>query len=535
MSRDIAIDVTKRPHSKSQYDEHDQNDLAQCIADPLFFMRNFMKVQHPIKGQVPFIPYEYQERAIRAFHTQRFVITMMARQSGKTAAAAGYLLWRAMFNPDTTILVTANKYLQALEIMDRIRYAYQELPDYIRAGVVEYNKGNICFDNGSRIVARATSADAGRGLAVTFLYADELSYVMPNKQVEFWTSIQPTLAEGGSCIITSTPKNDEDQFAQIWHGAIDNTDEFGNVSADGTGKNGFYAIEVSWQEHPDRDEAWARPFRESLGQARFSQEFENKFYTDDDTIINSLTLTRLRSIDPIFYTGTIRWYHEPEPNKTYLVALDPSLGMQKDYSAIEVFQLPEMIQVAEWQNNDTTPRRQVAILLETLYALDSILRENPAQTSNPDIYWTFENNTIGEAILQIVEDTGEDRFPGSLVTERRRKGLNMKRVRKGLNTTAKARLSSLARFKSLVESGRLLIHSRNLLQELKNFVAVGNTFRAKPGEHDDLVMATSLVVRMIDIVLSWDSEGTNRDLREYIYDDEFNGDFVIEEPMPTLV
>jgi hypothetical protein len=362
---------------------------------------------------------------------------------------------------------------------------------------------------------------------------DEFAYVQPGKQKEFWTSIQPTLSTGGSCIITSTPKNDEDQFAQIWHGANNNTDDFGNTFASGVGRNGFFPVLSPWWEHPERDEAWARPFRESLGEARFRQEFACEFVTDDDTLINPLTLTHLKSKPPEFYTGTIRWYVEPEPNKTYLVGLDPALGTKNDFSAIEIFQLPEMIQVAEWQNNESAPRRQVAVLMEAMYALDGFLRDNPDQNGDPEIFWTFENNTIGEAVLTIVEDTGEERFPGSLVTERRRKGLQMKRVRKGLNTTNRSRLSSLARLKSLVESGRMTLHSANLIRELKNFVAVGNSFKAKPGEHDDLVMATSLVVRMIDVVLSWETVSSNRALREYIDDSELGE--LVEEPMPVII
>jgi hypothetical protein len=260
------------------------------------------------------------------------------------------------------------------------------------------------------------------------------------------------------------------------------------------------------------------------------------FMSDDDTLINPLTFPRLQATTPIFYTGTIRWFVEPEPNKTYLVALDPSLGTQNDYGAIEVFQIPEMIQVAEWQNNEAAPRRQVTALMEVMYALDSILRENPEQDGDPEIFWTFENNTIGEAILTIVEDTGEERFPGSLVTERRRKGLQMKRVRKGLNTTNRSRLSSLARMKSLIESDRMTLHSQNLIRELKNFVAVGNSFKAKPGEHDDLIMATSLIIRMLDVVLSWETVTDGRALREYIEDSEFGGEMVeMEEPMPVSV
>lgn len=90
--------------------------------------------------------------------------------SHNTTCAAAYLLWKAMFTPDTTILITANKLVQALEIMDRIRYAYENLPNHIRAGITEYNKGTITFDNGSKILSRATSSDAGRGLSISLLY-----------------------------------------------------------------------------------------------------------------------------------------------------------------------------------------------------------------------------------------------------------------------------------------------------------------------------------------------------------------------------
>jgi hypothetical protein len=191
-----------------------------------------------------------------------------------TTTAGAYLLWKAMFEPDTQILIAANKFVQAMEIMDRIRYGYEECPDHIRAGVVEYNKGTIKFDNGSRITARATTPDAGRGLSITLLYLDEFAFVRPNMASEFWTSIQPVLSTGGGCIITSTPKNDEDQFAQIWRAANDNLDDFGNTLPNGVGRNDFFPIKVKWDEHPDRDEAWAAPFRNSLGEARFRQEFE---------------------------------------------------------------------------------------------------------------------------------------------------------------------------------------------------------------------------------------------------------------------
>jgi hypothetical protein len=522
------LDIVKKPNTKSSYTEQNLLDLVLCLEDPLYFMKTFMKVQHPIKGAIQFHPYPFQERMIKAFHQQRFVICMAARQSGKTTVAAGYLLWKAMFTPDTTILIAANKLVQALEIMDRVRYAYENLPNHIRAGVTEYNKGTIAFDNGSKIVSRATSGDAGRGLSVSLLYCDEFAFVPPNMSQEFWTSIQPVLSTGGACIITSTPKSDEDQFAQIWKGAIDNTDEFGNENEDGVGKNGFFAISIPWWEHPERDEEWARPFRESLGEARFRQEFENEFISDDETLINPLCLSRLRGMEPEFYTGTVRWFRAPNPNQSFVVALDPSLGTGRDYAAIQIFELPSMEQIGEWQHNHTAPRGQIRVLLQTLHFLDGSLRDDPQQINEPEIYWTVENNTIGEAVLQIIEDTGEDRFPGMFVHEKRRKGQPRGRIRKGLNTDHRKKLSACARLKSLIESDRCKIVSRQLIRQLKVFVAKETSFSAKPGEHDDLVSASLLCVRMLDVVLGWGNDAG--DLREYIDDQE-----VFDEGMPVLL
>ena len=194
--------------------------------------------------------------------------------SHNTTVIVGYLLWFAMFNPDSTILIAANKYKQALEIMKRVRYAYEMCPDYIRAGVTNYAKGYIDFDNGSTIISEATTETTGRGLAISCLYLDEFAFVPPRLANDFWTSIQPTLSTGGKCIITSTPNSDVDEFAQIWHRAEKKTDEYGNITNDGLGLNKFYAFKATWREHPDRDEQWAENERASIGAERFEREHE---------------------------------------------------------------------------------------------------------------------------------------------------------------------------------------------------------------------------------------------------------------------
>ncbi len=245
------------------------------------------------------------------------------------------------------------------------------------------------------------------------------------------------------------------------------------------------------------------------------------FVTDDETLIEPMCLSRLRCAEPAYYTQNVRWYCEPQANTTYLVALDPAQGTGGDYSAIQVFALPDLVQVAEWQHNQTDVKGQIRVLLQILYTLHEEIAELPDQYGDPEIYWTFENNSIGEATLQIIEDTGIERFPGTIINERRKRGVK-RRFRRGLATTKSSKLSSCVRLKSLVESDRLIINSNQTLKELKTYVRKGESYGGKSGTNDDLVASLLLIVRMVDIIIAMGLENSP-ELRETISDDEIWG------------
>lgn len=267
--------LVKTANVTQKWTEQDIENLLSCqdpINGPHFFLENFFYIQHPTKGKLLYQPFEYQKRLIDSYHQNRFNVNLLPRQTGKTTTAAGYLLWFAMFVPDSTILIAAHKYTGAQEIMARIRYAYELCPDHIRCGVKSYNKQSIDFDNGSRIIAQTTTETTGRGLSLSLLYADEFAFVPPNVATEFWTSISPTLATGGKAIITSTPNSDEDQFALIWKEANKRYDEHGNTTT--VGVNGFFPFRAHWTEHPDRDEKWANEERSRIGEERFRREHD---------------------------------------------------------------------------------------------------------------------------------------------------------------------------------------------------------------------------------------------------------------------
>jgi Terminase large subunit, T4likevirus-type, N-terminal/Terminase RNaseH-like domain len=502
MAKSLDGVLTKKAHTKEKFTEQEVMDMAQCM-DPesgyLHFAKNFFHIQHPVQGKVKFEPYEYQERLLSAYHDYRFNINMLPRQSGKTTCASSYLLWYAMFHPDQTILVAAHKYTGAQEIMQRIRYGYELCPDYIRAGVVSYNKGSIDFDNGSRIVSATTTGNTGRGMSISLLYCDEFAFVQPNIATEFWTSISPTLATGGRAIITSTPNSDEDEFAIIWKESQDKFDEYGNTRDDSLGRNGFHGFKAEWHEHPDRDEEWKRVEMGRIGEERFRREYGCEFLVFDETLINSIKLAELVGREPAFKQGQVRWWKKPEKDKVYLVALDPSLGTGGDYGAIEVFEMPSMTQVAEWQHNITPIQQQVKILRDMLkFIEDEIGAENYNQ-----LYWSVENNTVGESALVVIENLGEETFPGLFLSEPMRKG-HVKKFRKGFNTTFGSKISTCAKIKYLVEEDKCTLYSRPLISELKSYIAAGTSFKAKEGQHDDLVAAFLLIIRMGLLLAEWD-------------------------------
>jgi len=527
MAKSLDGVLTKKAHTKEKFTEQQVQDLLAC-ADPEtgyhYFAKNFFHIQHPVKGKVKFEPYEYQERLLDAYHDYRFNINMLPRQSGKTTCASAYLLWYAMFHPDQTILIAAHKYTGAQEIMQRIRYGYELCPDHIRSGVVSYNKGSIDFDNGSRIVSATTTGNTGRGMSISLLYCDEFAFLQPNIATEFWTSISPTLATGGRAIITSTPNSDEDEFAIIWKESQDKFDEYGNEKADGTGRNGFHGFRAEWYEHPDRDEEWKKVELGRIGEERFRREYGCEFLVYDETLINSLKLAELIGKDPIERMGQVRWYKPINPNGLFAVALDPSLGTGGDYAAIQIFELPSFTQIGEWQHNITQVQQQVKILRDILRHIQSVIGDHNSNS----IYWTVENNTVGEAALVAIADNGEETFPGMFVSEPARKG-HVRKFRKGFNTTFGTKIAACARLKYLIEEDKMKISSKPTISELKTFIAAGTTFKAKEGQHDDLVSSLLLIVRLSEVLADWDI----RVFDSISSRDEWQEDY--EPPMPIFV
>jgi hypothetical protein len=155
----------------------------------------------------------------------------------------------------------------------------------------------------------------------------------------------------------------------------------------------------------------------------------------------------------------------------------------------------------------------------------SLIAEITGEPKN--IYYSLENNNIGEAALISLAEYGEENIEGTMLSEPRRSGAT-RRYRRGFNTTNTTKLSACSKFKILLETHKMTINSGNLISELKTFVASGGSYAAKLGETDDLVMSTLLTVRMMQVLREY-----NIDLDSHLRDHGGKGDDDID-PLPFI-
>lgn len=521
----------KKVGTRVEWNDKKLKELERCIEDPIYFMENFFYIQTE-GGASLFKPFDYQKEMVNSFQNNKNTIVLTARQLGKTTITAAYILWYAMFHDNQTILLLGNIQSAAYEIMDRIKYAYEECPDHIRDAVVDYNKGRVKFENKSRIIARATTRSAARGLSVNLLYLDEFAFVQENMQIEFWAAVSPTLAStGGSCIISSTPNTEYDQFASLWFDAIKNVAEDGTLLPNGVGINGFYGIKVSWDRHPKRDVAWAENERNRVGESMFRREHCCEFVTYQETLIDSIKLTEIkqRSVrPPIKVVNGVRWFKNVEPQRRYVIALDPAGGTGGNNSAIQIYELPTMLQVAEWFDNKTIIVDQVRLVNKLLREIETQLTRVGCKDIESNLYWTIENNSIGEAALLAIQSMGVENFPGTIVNEPKRSRTG--KIRRGMTTSKNSKKTACFTLQKLAESMRFEIASDRLHMELTNFIKSGEVdgvFKAKSGQKDDLVSAVLLIVRVTEIIAKYDVT-TNEYVRDYL-------DESMRKPMGMLV
>ena len=494
------------------FTEDQVKEYVKCSQDPEYFIKKYIKVVSLDEGLVPFELYDYQEEIVETIHNNRFVIAKLPRQSGKSTTVVSYILHYVLFNQSMNVAILANKQATAREILSRLKLAYEYLPIWLQQGIVEWNKGSLELENGSRILASSTSASAVRGGSFNMIFLDEFAHVPTGIAEEFFSSVYPTITSGQSTkvLMVSTP-NGLNMFYHYWKGATKKVGE--------PGKNEYIPIEVHWSQvpmypgGPVRDEKWKKETIANTNEQQFQSEFECDFIGSTHTLISSHKLKSLSWVSPIVKnTDGLTIYEEPQKDHTYVCTVDTSRGQGKDYSActmIDITQMPYKL-VAKYRNNIISPMVYPTVIKSLC---DQFNRA----------FCLVEINDIGGQVADILHADLEYENVLMCSTKGRKGqvisgGFGGGSAQMGVRTTQVVKKLGCSVLKSLIEEDKLIVEDMETVGELITFIAKKQSFEADDGHNDDLVMCL--------VLFSWLSRQdyfkdlTNVDTRTAIYEDE---------------
>ena len=492
----------KKAHTKSRFTKKQVDEVMKCLEDPKYFIEHYLKIVTIDKGLVPFEMYDFQRKMVDTFHDNRFTICKLPRQSGKSTIIVSYLLHYVLFNDNVNVAILANKSSTARDLLGRLQLAYEYLPKWMQQGVLNWNKGSLELENGSRIVAASTSSSAVRGSTFNIIFLDEFAYVPNNIAEEFFSSVYPTISSGKSSkvMIVSTPHG-MNMFYKMWMDAVNK-------------KSTFVPVEVHWSEVPGRDEAWKEQTIKNTSESQFQTEFECEFLGSVDTLINAQKLKTMAVIDPKRSPGGLDVYELPIKDHTYVITVDVARGVQNDYSAfivVDSTQAPYKI-VAKYRNNDIKP-----------IVFPNILKKVADHYNKA--YVLIEINDLGQQVADAMQFELEyDNM--MMVTQRGRAGqvlgggFSGRGNQLGVRMTKGTKKIGTSNLKSLIESDKLTINDFDIIAELSTFISKGKSFEAETGAHDDLVMCL--------VIFSWVAnqryfkELTNVDVRGQMFTDQKN-------------
>ena len=467
----------KRANVAQNFTAEEVEEFVKCSKDPVYFITNYIKIISLDEGLVPFELYPFQADMVNKFHDNRFNIAKLPRQSGKSTVVTAYLLWYSIFNDNVNVAILANKAATAREMLQRLQLSYENLPKWLQQGVVNWNRGSLELENGSKIMAASTSASAVRGMSFNIIFLDEFAFIPTHIADEFFSSVYPTISSGKSTkvIIISTPKG-MNMFYKLWHDAE-------------LKRNEYVTTEVHWSEVPGRDALWREQTIANTSEEQFNQEFECEFLGSVNTLITSTKLKIMTYEDPLSSNAGLDIYEEPVEGNQYVMTVDVARGLTKDYSAFLVFDtttIPYQI-VAKYRNNVIKPMLFPNVI-------------HQVATSYNHAYIMAEVNDIGGQVADILQyDLEYDNLlmcamrgrAGQVVGQ----GFSGSKTQLGVKMSTTVKKTGCSNMKTLIETDKLVFQDYDIISELTTFIQKGQAWEAEEGCNDDLAMCI--------VIFSW--------------------------------
>ncbi|AGH07009.1 terminase large subunit [Synechococcus phage S-RIM2] len=490
----------KKANIAQEFSPEEVQEYIKCADDPVYFILNYIKIVSLDEGVIPFTMYDFQVGMVKSFHDNRFNIAKLPRQSGKSTIVTAYLLWYVLFNQNVNVAILANKAATAREMLGRLQLSYENLPKWLQQGILQWNRGSLELENGSKILAASTSASAVRGMSFNVIFLDEFAFVPNHIADQFFSSVYPTVSSGKSTkvIIISTPHG-MNMFYKLWHDAE-------------KGKNEYVPTEVHWSQVPGRDAAWKEQTIKNTSEAQFKVEFECEFLGSVDTLISPSKLRTMPYTDPITQNKGLAIYKRAEQDHNYIITVDVARGTSQDYSAFCVMDTTTVPyeMVARYRNNEIKPIIFPNIIVDV------------AKNYN-NAYILCEVNDIGGQVADIIQFDLE--YENLLMAAMRGRagqqlgqGFSGKKTQLGVKMSTAVKQVGCSNLKALIEEDKLLIPDYDTIAELTTFIVKGQSFAAEDGCNDDLAMC--LVIFAWMAMQEYFKQMHDNDVRQRIYDDQ---------------
>tara|TARA_B100000287_G_scaffold254622_1_gene239287 strand:- start:2976 stop:4625 length:1650 start_codon:yes stop_codon:yes gene_type:complete len=490
----------KKANVPNEWTEAQIAEFLKCSEDPVYFIKTYVKIVSLDKGLVPFDMYDFQTEMVHKFHDNRFNIAKLPRQSGKSTIVTSYLLWYTLFNQEVNVAILANKAATSREMLQRLQKSYEHLPKWLQQGIIQWNRGSLELENGSKIMAASTSSSAVRGMSFNVIFLDEFAFVPNHIADEFFSSVYPTISSGKSTkvIIISTPHG-MNMFYKLWHDSE-------------RGKNEYVNTEVHWSQIPGRDDKWKAQTIANTSESQFKVEFECEFLGSVDTLIAPSKLKVMAYEDPLKQSAGLDVFEESKPNHQYVMACDVARGVSNDYSAfvvIDTTTLPYKM-VAKYKNNTIKP------ILFPNVIVDVARHYNGA-------FILVEVNDVGGQVADIIHFDLE--YDNLLMASMRGRsgqvvgqGFSGKKTQMGVKMSTAVKKVGCSNLKALIEEDKLIVSDYDIISELTTFIQKGQSFEAEEGCNDDLAMC--LVIFSWLALQDYFREMNDTDVRQRIYDDQ---------------
>lgn len=500
----------KKDGTRTLYTQEHLDEWARCRDDIMTFCK-YAVISNIDYGSILVPLRSYQQDILNLYENERNVILKLPRQIGKTLTTAIHLAHFLCFN-DKDAAVVATNITMSTEILDRVKEVIEMLPDFLQPTPTKLRENSVRFSHGAEIRAYSSAKNALRGQSISKIFIDELAFIDDGREI-FTKSILPVVSSGrkSSVIIASTPNGVGNIYYDLWKQAIE-------------GKGTFKPYEGDWRIVQNRlyneagifdnGEEWERNQISSIGIKAFEQEHCCSFIGSAKTLIDGEFLDKLEVNKDFIekelydentnYNFKFKQYKELVKGNKYIIGLDPSEGVNQDYTTLTVV------------DTTATPNEIVGIYhSNTIYADQAAaVAHSLAKYYNNAWIVTEINNPSGGMINEILYNHYEYE--------------NLYRNNKnyrGVKFVKQSKAQGCDRLKRMIEVDKLVLNNEELIKELLRFALVGRNYQATDG-HDDLVMSLMLIAWALDE--EWFYELWNNDqshLEDYDNDDEYSSPF----------